>query len=28
VLGEINEGFKAKIQPMNPIVKTYVGGIN
>ena len=28
VLGEINERFKAKIQPMNPIVKTYVGGIN
>tara|TARA_A200000113_G_C8584521_1_gene263835 strand:+ start:78 stop:530 length:453 start_codon:yes stop_codon:yes gene_type:complete len=28
VLGEINEGFKAKIQPMNPIIKTYVGGIN
>ena len=28
VLGEINEAFKAKIQPMNPIVKTYIGGIN
>ena len=28
VLGKINEDFKTKIQPMNPIVKTYVGGIN
>ena len=28
VLGEINEAFKAKIKPMNPIVKTYIGGIN
>ena len=28
VLGEINEAFEAKIKPMNPIVKTYIGGIN
>ena len=28
VLGEINESFKEKIQAMNPIIKSYVGGIN
>tara|TARA_B100001057_G_scaffold170811_2_gene171610 strand:+ start:926 stop:1309 length:384 start_codon:yes stop_codon:yes gene_type:complete len=28
VLGDINDGFKEKIQPMNPIIKSYVGGIN
>ena len=28
VLGEINESFKEKIQPMNPVIKSYVGGIN
>ncbi len=28
VLGDINESFKAKIQAMNPIIKSYVGGIN
>lgn len=28
VLGEVNETFKAKINPMNPQIKTYVGGIN
>ena len=28
VLGEVNEGFKAKIQAMNPIIKSYIGGIN
>lgn len=28
VLGDINENFKAKIQAMNPIIKSYVGGIN
>ena len=28
VLGDINDSFKEKIQPMNPIIKTYVGGIN
>ncbi|MFL2991569.1 MAG: hypothetical protein ACJZZ7_06915 [Cytophagales bacterium] len=27
VLGEINEGFKEKISGLNPIVKSYVGGI-
>ena len=28
VLGDINDTFKEKIQPMNPIIKTYVGGIS
>ena len=28
VLGNINESFKNKIQAMNPIIKSYVGGIN
>lgn len=28
VLGDINESFKAKIQAMNPVIKSYVGGIN
>ena len=28
VLGDINDSFREKIQPMNPIIKTYVGGIN
>jgi len=28
VLGEINDGFKEKIKAMNPILKSYVGGIN
>ena len=28
VLGDINDSFKEKMQPMNPIIKTYVGGIN
>ena len=28
VLGDINDSFKDKIQTMNPIIKTYVGGIN
>ena len=28
VLGEINDSFKAKLQAMNPIIKSYVGGIN
>tara|TARA_Y200000002_G_scaffold145034_1_gene119940 strand:+ start:343 stop:723 length:381 start_codon:yes stop_codon:yes gene_type:complete len=27
VLGEINEGFKEKISGLNPIIKSYVGGI-
>ena len=27
VLGEINESFKEKIKGLNPIVKSYVGGI-
>ena len=27
VLGEINESFKEKINGLNPIVKSYVGGI-
>ena len=27
VLGEINEGFKEKISGLNPVVKSYVGGI-
>ena len=28
VLGDINDSFREKTQPMNPIIKTYVGGIN
>jgi hypothetical protein len=28
VLGEINDSFKEKIQAMNPIIKSYIGGIN
>ena len=28
VLGEINDAFKEKIKVMNPIIKSYVGGIN
>ena len=28
VLGEVNEMFKAKIEPMNPKIRSYVGGIN
>lgn len=28
VLGEINDAFKEKIKAMNPIIKSYVGGIN
>jgi hypothetical protein len=28
VLGDINYAFREKIQPMNPIIKSYVGGIN
>ena len=28
VLGEVNQGFQAKIQVMNPVVKSYIGGIN
>ena len=28
VLGDINDSFREKIQPMNPIIKTYVGGIS
>ena len=28
VLGDINESFKTKIQAMNPIIKSYTGGIN
>ena len=28
VLGEINDSFKEKLQAMNPIIKSYVGGIN
>ena len=28
VLGDINEAFKEKIQPMNHVIKSYVGGIN
>ena len=27
VLGEVNEGFQAKIQAMNPVIKSYIGGI-
>ena len=28
VLEEVNQGFQAKIQAMNPVVKSYIGGIN
>ena len=28
VLGDVNESFKKKIEPMNPIIKSYIGGIN
>ena len=28
VLGDINDAFREKIQAMNPIIKSYVGGIN
>ena len=28
VLGDINDSFREKIQPMNPIIKTYAGGIS
>ncbi len=28
VLGDINDSFREKIQPMNPIIKKYVGGIS
>ena len=28
VLGDVNESFKTKIQAMNPIIKSYAGGIN
>lgn len=28
VLGEIEDGFKNKLKPMEPIFKSYVGGIN
>ena len=28
VLGEINDSFKEKLQAVNPIIKSYVGGIN
>ena len=28
VLGEISDEFKAKLQPMNPVFKSYIGGIN
>ena len=28
VLGDVNESFKKKIEPMNPLIKSYVGGIN
>ena len=27
VLGEINESFKEKIKGLNPVIKSYVGGI-
>ncbi len=27
VLGDINESFKSKIKAMNPVIKSYVGGI-
>ena len=28
VLGDISEAWKQKIQTMNPIVQSYIGGIN
>ena len=28
VLGEVSDEFKAKLEPMNPVFKTYTGGIN
>ena len=28
VLGNINEAFEKKINPMNPTIKSYIGGIN
>ena len=28
VLGKINEAFEKKIKPMNPTIKSYIGGIN
>ena len=28
VLGNINEAFEKKIKPMNPTIKSYIGGIN
>ena len=28
ILGKISDAFKKKLQPMNPILKSYVGGIN
>ena len=28
VLGDISEVWKTKIQALNPIIKTYIGGIN
>ena len=28
VLGEVSDEFKAKLQPMGPVFKTYTGGIN
>ena len=27
-LGDVNESFKKKIEPMDPLIKSYVGGIN
>ena len=27
VLGDINESFKSKIKAMNPVIKSYVGGV-
>ena len=28
VMDEVNEGFQAKIEVMNPIIKSYIDGIN
>ena len=28
VLGDVNESFKKKFEPMHPLIKSYVGGIN
>ena len=28
VLGSVSDSFNKKIEPMNPIIKSYVGGIN